>query len=126
MVVLTSVPLEIPTALRPLETTNMRQGLASRQVAVQTVLPPAPNVEQLASHQERLGSTRSVALSVRWLGYPAMAPALPEPSSVARFALMIQNKTSTGTAKEYARLGKSLAWENVHLDCKPARMALFV
>ena len=66
MVVLTSVPLEIPTALRPLETTNMRQGdipdskhpnvrsgLASRQVAVQTVLPPAPNVEQLASHQER-------------------------------------------------------------------------
>ena len=65
----TSVPLETPTALRPLETTNMRQGdicnfevdykslvcsgLVSQQLAVRTVLPPAHPVELLVSHQER-------------------------------------------------------------------------
>ena len=69
MVVHTSVPLETPTALRHLETTNMRQGdicnfeidsklvvrsgLVSQQLAVRTVLPPAHPVELLASHQER-------------------------------------------------------------------------
>ena len=67
MVVHTSAPLEIPTALRPLETTNMRQGgyfevdsnrvfcsgLASQQLAVRTVLHPAHPAEPLVSHQER-------------------------------------------------------------------------
>ena len=176
MVAHTLVPLEISSALRPLETTNIRQGdipeskhqnvrsgLASRQVAVRTVPHPAPSVEPLASHQERwffscfspvwlahvtkatclysswsspysssliarwfkmlprLDFTRSVALSARWSGCPAMAPVLLEPSSAARshslaflttsafrFALMRLNKTSTGTAKEFARSFKTL------------------
>ena len=70
MVADTSAPPEIPTALRPLETTNMRQGdicsfqvdsqkvttflgLVSQRGAVQTVLPPVHSVAPLASLQGR-------------------------------------------------------------------------
>lgn len=126
MVAHISVPLEILTALRPLETMNMRQGPVAQPVAVRTVLLLAPHVETPASHQERLIFTKSVVPSVRWSGCPAMDPAPLAPSSVARFALMILNKTSIATARESVRLGKSPALDNVERGCDPARMALFV